>query len=124
MTAFGKGKTAGYTIFEMIKRSPESMSRGGNVIHNLQGHIELKNISFAYPSRPEAVIFEDFSLNIPAGKLVAIVGGSGSGKSTIISLIERFYQPLTGLLQEYTLFTVRFPYLLQCDSEICNYDFL
>eukprot|EP00250_Pteridium_aquilinum_P021625 c25182_g3_i2 orf=556-4299(-) len=97
LTAFGKGKAAGYTIFEMIRRSPVSTNRGaGHILEDVKGHIELENIIFAYPSRPDAIIFQDFSLNIPAGKLVAIVGGSGSGKSTIISLIERFYDPQAG----------------------------
>ncbi|MCO5563019.1 hypothetical protein L7F22_016655 [Adiantum nelumboides] len=97
LTAFGKGKAAGYTIFEMLRRSPVSRSRGaGASLSNVQGHIELKNIKFSYPSRPDAIIFQNFSLDIPAGKLVAIVGGSGSGKSTIISLIERFYDPQEG----------------------------
>ncbi|KAH7284414.1 hypothetical protein KP509_34G053700 [Ceratopteris richardii] len=97
LTAFGKGKAAGCTIFEMIRRSPVSMNRGvGQTLSNVQGHIELKDIKFAYPSRPEAIIFQDFSLDIPAGKVLAIVGGSGSGKSTIIALIERFYEPQAG----------------------------
>ncbi|KAH7278843.1 hypothetical protein KP509_38G058800 [Ceratopteris richardii] len=97
LTAFGKGKAAGYTIFEMIRRSPVAQNiGGGTVISDVEGHIELKGIKFSYPSRPEAIIFQDFSLDIPAGKVVAIVGGSGSGKSTIISLIERFYDPQAG----------------------------
>lgn len=97
LTAFGKGRAAGYTIFEMIKRTPASVcSQAGEILPSVVGHIELKNVTFSYPSRPEAIIFQDFNVGIPAGKLVAIVGGSGSGKSTIISLIERFYDPTSG----------------------------
>lgn len=51
---------------------------------------------FSYPSRPDVIIFEDLSFSIPVGKVVAIVGGNGSGKSTIISFIERFYDPILG----------------------------
>jgi ATP-binding cassette subfamily B (MDR/TAP) protein 1 len=53
-------------------------------------------VSFAYPARPSVAVFNGFSLTIPAGQTVALVGESGSGKSTIIGLIERFYDPLAG----------------------------
>ncbi|KAL4590792.1 hypothetical protein LXL04_003735 [Taraxacum kok-saghyz] len=49
-----------------------------------------------YPSRPESVIFKDFNLKVPAGKTMALVGGSGSGKSTVIALLQRFYDPKGG----------------------------
>nr|GFA09766.1 ABC transporter B family member 19 [Tanacetum cinerariifolium] len=51
---------------------------------------------FCYPSRPDVLIFRNFSIFFPAGKTVAVVGGSGSGKSTVVSLIERFYDPNEG----------------------------
>ncbi|KAF2308701.1 hypothetical protein GH714_013376, partial [Hevea brasiliensis] len=56
---------------------------------------EFKDVTFSYPSRPDVIIFRDFSIFFPAGT-VAVVGGSGSGKSTIVSLIERFYDPNQG----------------------------
>lgn len=65
-------------------------------LNKVDGHIEFRDVCFCYPSRPEAKIFDKFCLDIPAGKIVALVGGSGSGKSTVISLIERFYEPLAG----------------------------
>lgn len=68
----------------------------GRKLNRLEGHIQFNNVSFSYPSRPEVTIFDKLSLDIPAGKIVALVGGSGSGKSTVISLIERFYEPLLG----------------------------
>ncbi|KAE8657240.1 wall-associated receptor kinase-like 1-like [Hibiscus syriacus] len=49
-----------------------------------------------YPSRSDIVIFNRFNLNIPVGNIVALVGRNGSGKRTVISLIERFYEPLVG----------------------------
>jgi ATP-binding cassette subfamily B (MDR/TAP) protein 1 len=63
-----------------------------NYIYN----IEFKNVKFVYPVRPNALIFSDLSLKIESGKKTAFVGYSGGGKSTIISLIQRLYDPLSG----------------------------
>lgn len=60
----------------------------------LKGQIEITNVDFAYPSRPDAKVFHGTSMSIPAGSTVALVGTSGSGKSTAIQLLERFYDPL------------------------------
>ncbi|CAD5181799.1 unnamed protein product [Musa acuminata subsp. malaccensis] len=68
----------------------------GTVIENLSGDVEFRSVEFAYPSRPENIILRGFDLKVPAGKTVALVGGSGSGKSTVIALMERFYDPLGG----------------------------
>ena len=53
--------------------------------------MELRRVSFRYPARPEVQVFSDFSLRVDPGRSLALVGQSGSGKSTVISLIERFY---------------------------------
>ena len=58
---------------------------------NIKGKIELKHVYFAYPTRPENVILKDVSLVINPGEQAAFVGYSGSGKSTIIQLLNRFY---------------------------------
>ena len=55
------------------------------------GSVELRNVSFRYPARPEVPVFTQFSLKVEPGHSLALVGQSGSGKSTVISLIERFY---------------------------------
>ncbi|XP_024534012.1 ABC transporter B family member 10 isoform X3 [Selaginella moellendorffii] len=98
LAAFGKGRAAGYTILEMINRKPSINLQAleGKKLDNVHGNIEFDKVCFSYPSRPDVVIFQDLSLSIPAGKTVAVVGSSGSGKSTIISLIERFYDPQSG----------------------------
>ncbi|KAK1963894.1 ABC transporter [Colletotrichum sublineola] len=64
-----------------------------------RGDVELEHITFAYPTRPNATILEDFSLKVPAGKTTALVGQSGSGKSTIVGLLERWYNPATGTIK-------------------------
>lgn len=64
----------------------------------MQGRIEFNSVSFAYPSRPHHLALRDLSFTIPAGANVAFVGTTGSGKSTIVSLIERFYDPTTGFI--------------------------
>lgn len=68
----------------------------GEILKGVSGEVEFRNVEFAYPSRPESKIFHNFCLTIPASKTVALVGGSGSGKSTAVALIERFYDPLAG----------------------------
>ena len=59
------------------------------------GYLKINNISFNYPNH-EITVLEDITLEIPAGKTIAIVGESGAGKSTLISLIPRFYEPVQG----------------------------
>ncbi|KAK8534019.1 hypothetical protein V6N13_028302 [Hibiscus sabdariffa] len=90
--------SAAERINEVIKRVPkidlENME--GDILDNVRGEVEFRQVEFAYPSRPENIIFKDFSLKIPAGKTTALVGSSGSGKSTVISLLQRFYDPLGG----------------------------
>ncbi len=65
-------------------------------LENISGRIEFKNVTFTYPTRKEQKILDDFSAVFEAGKTTALVGASGSGKSTIVQLIERFYDPNNG----------------------------
>lgn len=83
---------------EMINRVPkiDSDSTEGEILNTVSGEAEFRHVQFAYPSRPDTMIFRDFNLRVPAGRTVALVGGSGSGKSTVISLLQRFYDPLGG----------------------------
>jgi ATP-binding cassette subfamily B (MDR/TAP) protein 1 len=80
--------------------------------------IKLQNVCFAYPSRPSAQILADFSLNIPSGKTVAFVGHSGSGKSSVMSLLLRFYEPQQGTIyvQDNAIKSVDVSYLRKCIS--------
>ncbi|CAN6336920.1 unnamed protein product [Urochloa humidicola] len=98
VTAFASGRAAGYRMMQIIQRKPEIDPNGteGIVLANIKGDIELSNVYFSYPSRPDQLIFDGFSLHILCGKTMAIVGESGSGKSTVINLVERFYDPQDG----------------------------
>ncbi|KAL4377849.1 hypothetical protein GQ457_02G001840 [Hibiscus cannabinus] len=98
MSAFAAGQAAAFKMFETIERKPEidPYDTRGKVLEDIRGDIELKNVYFSYPARPEEKIFRGFSLSISSGTTVALVGQSGSGKSTVISLIERFYDPQAG----------------------------
>ena len=96
--AFTTATSAASKIFNTIDRvSPlDSSSDDGIKLDHVEGTVELRNIKHIYPSRPEVTVMEDVSLVIPAGKKTALVGASGSGKSTIVGLVERFYDPVRG----------------------------
>ncbi|KAE8710000.1 ABC transporter B family member 19 [Hibiscus syriacus] len=65
-------------------------------VNSIHGEIELRHVDFAYPSRPDVIVFKDLNLRIRAGQSQALVGASGSGKSSVIALIKRFYDPTAG----------------------------
>ena len=60
------------------------------------GDIEIREVHFTYPSREDKPVLQGFSLAIQAGNILALVGSSGCGKSTVISLVQRFYDPISG----------------------------
>uniref|UniRef100_A0ACD5ZNS6 Uncharacterized protein n=1 Tax=Avena sativa TaxID=4498 RepID=A0ACD5ZNS6_AVESA len=98
MTTFAEGQSAAHRLFTTIKRNPEIDidDKTGQQLENTKGDVELKDVYFSYPSRPEKLIFDRFSLHVSSGTTMALVGESGSGKSTVISLVERFYDPQAG----------------------------
>ncbi|KAJ8354558.1 hypothetical protein SKAU_G00221250 [Synaphobranchus kaupii] len=83
-------------IFEYVDRKPQVPPDGSLAPETLKGHLQFKNVTFAYPKRPETAVLKGFSLKLKPGEVTALVGPSGGGKSTCVSLLERFYQPQEG----------------------------
>ncbi|PNT70778.1 hypothetical protein BRADI_2g17720v3 [Brachypodium distachyon] len=98
IAAFEEGRVAAYRLFRTISRKPEIDydDTTGVVLEDIKGDVELRDVFFSYPSRPEQLIFAGFSMHVSSGTTMAIVGESGSGKSTVINLVERFYDPRAG----------------------------
>lgn len=80
------------SIFTIIDTEPEIPISGGQwPAGECQGRIEFKNVNFTYPTRPDLLVLNNFSLIVEPNQTVALVGSSGSGKSTVLCLLERFY---------------------------------
>ncbi|MCO5571430.1 hypothetical protein L7F22_025170 [Adiantum nelumboides] len=98
LAAIAAGSVAVDKMSKVINRVPvvDVNDEGGQKLDSFKGHINFKNIKFAYPSRPGCEVLNDFTLAIPACTVAALIGESGSGKSTVACLLERFYDPLSG----------------------------
>lgn len=91
-----KGVGAASRLFELQDRQPSISPTRGDKVASARGPIKFEGLTFAYPTRPAVKIFQDMNFEIPQGTNVAIVGPSGGGKSTIASLLLRFYTPSEG----------------------------
>lgn len=91
-------KNAAAKLKYLIESKPsiDVNTSAGEKHHEVLGDIDVQNVNFAYPSAPHHSILNDVSLAARQGQFIALVGGSGSGKSTVLNLIERFYDPITG----------------------------
>jgi len=96
--AITHGRGAAAKLFVTVERIPDidSANPGGLKPETVIGEITFEGVKFSYPSRSDIPILKGLDINFPAGKTAALVGASGSGKSTIVSLIERFYDPMDG----------------------------
>ena len=94
-----KGVGAASRLFELQDRRPTIPPTVGLPVTSARGSIRFENVSFGYPTRPAVTIFSNLDFEIPQGSNIAIVGPSGGGKSTIASLMLRFYNPSTGTIK-------------------------
>ncbi|KAG5292605.1 ATP-dependent permease MDL1 [Histoplasma ohiense] len=91
-----KGVGAASRLFELQDRNPTVPPTKGDKVISARGPIRFRDLDFSYPTRPAVTIFRELDFEIPQGSNVAIVGPSGGGKSTIASLLLRFYNPTKG----------------------------
>lgn len=93
-----KGVGAASRLFELQDRNPTISPTKGERVLSARGPIEFKKLTFSYPTRPAVKIFKDLNFTIEQGTNVAIVAPSGAGKSTVASLLLRFYVPTEGTI--------------------------
>eukprot|EP01134_Creolimax_fragrantissima_P004039 CFRG4039T1 len=99
LTAILEGRGAMVSIMRILQRVPRIPEEGGDQPLSVDGVLEFRDITFQYPSRPEQVILNGFNLKVKPGQTVALVGASGSGKSTCIGLLQRFYDVQAGVIE-------------------------
>ena len=92
-----KAIASGGRIIALTRHAPEINFDTGNVIEDFKGHIEFKHVSFKYPSR-DVYVLRDVSFEIKPGQTGALVGHSGSGKTTCVQLLERYYDVTDGVI--------------------------
>ncbi|NXA31903.1 MDR1 protein, partial [Eudromia elegans] len=98
--AFANARGAAYAIFSVIDNEPQidSSSDDGYKPDHVKGNLEFRNVYFNYPARPDIKVLKGLNLKVNCGQTVALVGGSGCGKSTTVQLIQRFYDPMEGMV--------------------------
>ncbi|XP_037086285.1 ATP-binding cassette sub-family B member 10, mitochondrial-like [Pollicipes pollicipes] len=91
-----RGLGASTRLWQLVDRQPQLPYSGGARPAALRGDLRLQDVTFAYPSRPDDLVFRGLSLSVTEGSVLAVVGPSGSGKSTVAWLLLRLYDPLEG----------------------------
>uniref|UniRef100_H2YAP5 Uncharacterized protein n=1 Tax=Ciona savignyi TaxID=51511 RepID=H2YAP5_CIOSA len=100
LEAFSVGKSAAALVYQIIERESliDPFSKEGHILDHMEGNIEFHDVDFTYPSRDDQLILNNLKLVFKAGETTAIVGPSGMGKSTILQLAQRFYDPEKGVV--------------------------
>ncbi len=97
MTQVQSCAAASERVFEFLaEEEMEDESDKDITIENVRGEVEFKNVKFSYPNAPEKEIIHDFSVKVKPGQKVAIVGPTGAGKTTMVNLLMRFFEPTGG----------------------------
>ena len=90
-----RGLAGAQSLFELLDTPPEPVSAAARAMPRARGHVRFESVSFRYPGQ-EAWAVQDFSLELRPGETLALVGASGSGKTTIVQLMARFFEPTQG----------------------------
>lgn len=90
---YQRGMASANRVLDLLD-TPIAIDSGNISLLNIRGEIELKNVTFSYPDR--STVIKELSLKIPAGQTIAIVGATGSGKSTLVKLLLRLYEIQSG----------------------------
>ncbi|XP_038653374.1 ATP-dependent translocase ABCB1 isoform X1 [Scyliorhinus canicula] len=95
---YTKAKISAQKIMQLLQRKPliDSYSEEGEKLSNFEGNIELRNVKFMYPTRPDIQVLKGLNVKVNKGQTLALVGSSGCGKSTSVQLLERFYEAIDG----------------------------
>lgn len=102
MPDYTKAKLSMVKIFELFDRVPKIdnwNSNTGTTLDSIDGQIEFKSVDFSYPTRNEVKVLDNFNITIKQGQNIALVGGSGCGKSTVTQLLERYYDVDSGAVE-------------------------
>ncbi|XP_027395680.1 phosphatidylcholine translocator ABCB4-like isoform X2 [Bos indicus x Bos taurus] len=112
--AFANARGAANAIFAIIDSDPkiDSFSERGHKPDNIKGNLEFRDVHFSYPARPDVQILKGLNLKVESGQTVALVGNSGCGKSTVVQLVQRLYDPDVGSIiidgQDIRTFNVKY----------------
>uniref|UniRef100_A0A4X2M907 Phosphatidylcholine translocator ABCB4 n=1 Tax=Vombatus ursinus TaxID=29139 RepID=A0A4X2M907_VOMUR len=95
---YAKAKISASHIIMLLERKPliDSYSEEGQKLEKFEGNVSLNEVRFNYPTRPNVPVLQGLTLEVKKGQALALVGSSGCGKSTVVQLLERFYDPLAG----------------------------
>ena len=96
---FARAIGASRRVFQLMDQQPDLEHSGSAQLESLNGRIEFAGVNFAYPTRMDMPVLQDFNMTMEPGRIVALVGHSGSGKSTVASLLARFYDPQSGVVR-------------------------